>query len=228
MSDEALVAVQPGFSRANPSQHYRRLIAQYRQLHVEGEKQLGTPPGETFSGKSLGPHAERIRRLLARTGSTSLLDYGCGKAILHKVGAIEDEAGKTYPSLLAYWGLKSVTLYDPAYLPYSTLPQGKCDAVICTDVLEHCPQEDIPWIVEELFGYANRLVFANIACYPAQKILPSGENAHCTIQPAGWWQELIAHICAQFTGVRYQFVITEKDRTGGELKKRETLVEHLL
>jgi hypothetical protein len=66
--------------------------------------------------------------------------------------------------------------------PFSALPEGRFDGVVCTDVLEHCPEEDLPWIVGELFGYARLFVFANVACYPAAKKLPNGENAHCTIR----------------------------------------------
>ncbi len=68
--------------------------------------------------------------------------------------------------------MKAIALYDPAYTPYMALPQGKFTmASICTDVLEHCPEQDIPWILSELFSYATRFVFANIACYPAKKTL---------------------------------------------------------
>jgi hypothetical protein len=41
-----------------------------------------------------------------------------------------------------------------------------------------------------LFGYARRFVFANVACYPAAKTLPNGENAHCTIRPVEFWREI--------------------------------------
>jgi hypothetical protein len=43
--------------------------------------------------------------------------------------------------------------------------------------------------VEELFGFARKFVFANVACFPARKRLPSGGNAHCTIKPVKWWEE---------------------------------------
>ena len=33
-------------------------------------------------------------------------------------------------------------------------------------------------------------MFANVACYPARKRLPTGENAHCTIRPPGWSEGL--------------------------------------
>jgi hypothetical protein len=83
----------------------------------------------------------------------------------------------------------SVHCYDPCHAPYSTLPTERFDGVITTDVLEHCPEEDLDWIIGELFGFARKFVFASIAAYPALTHLPNGENAHCTVRPTGWWRE---------------------------------------
>ena len=52
------------YSRENPSLRYKELIGMYKQLHREGEKNLGIPPGETFSGFSILPHVERIKELI--------------------------------------------------------------------------------------------------------------------------------------------------------------------
>ena len=86
-----------------------------------------------------------------------------------------------------YWGIDYVHCYDPSYAKYSTLPLGPFDGVICTDVLEHCPEDDLPWIVTEIFAYAENFVYANVACYPAMKRFPTGENAHCTVRAPEWW-----------------------------------------
>ncbi len=82
--------------------------------------------------------------------------------------------------------------YDPGYAPHSARPPGRFDGVISTDVLEHCPEEDLAWILEEIFGYATRFVYLNVACYPARKTLPNGENAHATVRPPDWWRDKVA------------------------------------
>lgn len=58
--------------------------------------------------------------------------------------------GRKINGLKDIWRVDSITLYDPGYEPYSTLPVGDFDGVICTDVLEHCPEEDIPWIFKRI------------------------------------------------------------------------------
>ena len=107
-------------------------------------------------------------------------------------------------------GLKA-TLYDPAYLPYAQFPQEQSDLVVCTDVLEHCPPEDVPWIVEELFMLARKFVFANIACYPARKYLRNGENAHCTVAPVEWWSEQIWRVAQRYANIDYRFICKDAD-----------------
>jgi hypothetical protein len=99
-------------------------------------------------------------------------------------------------------------IHDPAYEPHSRLPSGTFHGVVCTDVLEHCPEPDLPWIVQELFTYAERFVYANIACYPAQKRLANGENAHCTVRDRSWWEPLFQASAAARPAVRY-FVFLE-------------------
>jgi hypothetical protein len=105
----------------------------------------------------------------------------------------------------SYWGAKDIRCYDPGYEPFSELPRGTFDGVICTDVLEHCPEEDIPWILDELFGFARKFVFANVACFPARKTLPSGGNAHCTIRPVKWWKEHVQRAALRKPELLFQF-----------------------
>jgi hypothetical protein len=194
------------YTRASPSPRYRRLLEQYRQMHQNGEVHLGIPPELTFAGESLRAQAAHIKRLIRRTQSKSLLDYGSGKGRQYDLQRIVDpEDGVDYPDIASYWGISVLRCYDPAYTRFSELPSGTFDGVICTDVLEHCPEEDIGWILGELFAYSDKFVFANVACFPARKRLPSGGNAHCTIKPVAWWREHIVRAARGKPDVLYEF-----------------------
>jgi hypothetical protein len=168
----------------------------YMQLHEHGEQLLGLPPEDTFSGLSLIPQAVRVKALIERTGAYTILDYGSGKGSQYDSRPVKASDGTQYNSIVEYWDVTAVHCYDPCYGPYSRLPEGRFDGVVCTDVLEHCPEEDLPWILDEIFGYAERFVYANVACYPASKRLPNGENAHCTIKPVEWWKRLLLQASA--------------------------------
>jgi hypothetical protein len=184
------------FTRAHPSPRYTDLLRMYRELHEEGEKHIGTRPEETFPGGSLGPHVWRVKRLVEHTGAQNVLDYGCGKAMLYDVRNIKLPDGGTVECIQDFWDVDFIHCYDPAYKPFSKLPDGRFDGVVCTDVMEHCPEEDLQWILGEIFGYAEKFVFLTIASYPAKKRLPNGENAHITIRPAEWWDALIRRVAA--------------------------------
>lgn len=201
------------YSRSNPSPRYSALNVLYRQLHDEGEKTLGLAPEMTFPGRSLPPHAGRIKALIDTTGAKSILDYGSGKGMQYRQPLLVD-GEKRFGSIREYWGVTSIRCYDPSYTPFSSLPEGQFDGVICTDVLEHCPEEDISWIVGEIFSFATRFVFLNIACYPAEKHLPNGENAHCTIRPPEWWSEMLDEAAARNPKLRWEALFDLIDDEG--------------
>jgi hypothetical protein len=214
------------YTRAAPSPRYRRLLEQYQQMHLYGEQHLGIPPENTFPGASLPRQAPAIKRLIKATGATTILDYGCGKGQQYLPRRMADPDERIeYPDIQSYWGVQSIHRYDPAYQPFTQLPSGKFEGVICTDVLEHCPEEDVPWILGELFGYATKFVFANVACFPAKKRLPSGGNAHCTIKPVRWWEEHLERTARTRPDVVYQFIIAHLK---GEQIKEKTLTSPLL
>lgn len=201
--------MKASYTRSSPSPRYRRLLEQYQLLHTQGDLRSGLSPENTFPGQSLPPQAPNIRRLIVETQARTLLDYGCGKGLQYHPYRIADPNVGEFPDIKSYWGLTDVRCYDPGYPPFSELPSGPFDGVICTDVLEHCPEEDVPWIVGELFAFATRFVYANVACFPARKRLPSGGNAHCTVKTPRWWEELIAPIARRKPSVRYEFRFVE-------------------
>jgi hypothetical protein len=198
------------YSRENPSPRYHELQRLYRAMHETGEDFLGIPAEQTFLGKSLLPQARHIKRLIQQTGARTILDYGSGKGKQYDVRPFHDET-VVWADIMEFWGVDEVTCYDPCYEPYSKLPEGGFDGVISTDVLEHCPEEDLSWIVDEIFGYADKFVFANVACYPAAKRLPNGENAHCTIRPAGWWDDLARQVAAKYPRLLWEFRIYSEE-----------------
>lgn len=199
--------VQP--SRAHPSRRYSELLALYRRMHQEGAPGQDLPAERTFAGTSLRFHLSAIRALAKSVGASSLLDYGSGKGVLYEQQPLTLPDGSTVPSLMAYWGLEQVRCYDPAYEHFAERPLGTFDLVVCTDVLEHCPEEDIDWILGEIFGFARHAVFLCIAAYPAKKLLPNGENAHATVRPPRWWAERLSLAALRRPGVRWQAVVEE-------------------
>ena len=197
------------YSREQPSPRYRELIDMYRTMHQVGDTAHGLSAEKTFSGQSLPRQAHRIKPLIARTQARTILDYGCGKGLQYRPAPIKQEGVVRWNSIQEYWGVESIYCYDPAYGPHSQLPAGRFDGVVCTDVLEHCPEQDLDWIIDGFFSFAEKFVFANVACYPAAKKLPNGENAHCTIRPAAFWKAKFDEAAARHPGVLWEIWLEE-------------------
>lgn len=213
------------YSRSNPSERYKELIKQYKQLHTEGEKNLGLPPDQTFPGLSIVPHVNRIRSIIQKTRADTILDYGSGKGFQYSIPVVAMPDGEKI-LIVDYWDVMGVTCYDPCYEEHSALPEGKFDGVVSTDMLEHCSEEDVPWILREIFSFSSSFVYLNVACYPANKSLPNGENAHCTIQPIEWWKAAIEAASTDYPGILWEavFAVKKTDERTGE----NTLVERTL
>lgn len=137
--------------------------------------------GGNFRGLSILQHASQIAKLVKTHQAKRLLDYGCGAG----------EAWKSPNRLHRELGLRwiDVMLYDPAFPEHNDKPYGSFDGVLCSDVLEHVPEELVDAFIATLFGHAKRFVWASVCCRPAKKCFPDGTNLHVTLHPLEWWVE---------------------------------------
>jgi hypothetical protein len=197
-----LDAASAGADRDGASERFHHLVELYKDMHQRGDTLNQIPADQTFDGRSLVGQLGTIRDIIAQFGASTVLDYGCGKALAYQNG-VRLADGTEAPSVKALWNVDDIRLYDPGYEPYSSLPEGKFDVVVSTDVLEHCPEQDVRWIVGEMFGYADKVLYLTISCRPAVKHLPNGENAHITVKEPQWWSELLSEVAGQFPNIRY-------------------------
>src|SRR5450830_894307 len=99
------------YSRTNPSSRYLDLQSMYRQMHQQGEQFLGIPPEDTFPGFSLDAQIDRIKNLIVRTGSQTILDYGCGKGQQYDPRVITSASGGRWPSVIDFWDVEEIACY---------------------------------------------------------------------------------------------------------------------
>ena len=179
-------------SNSQQSKEYFENIEYYKKMHVDGYKlsngKIRTSE-EAYNGKSTLIFAKLIKEIIKKNKIKTMLDYGCGKGFFYKNPS--NQNGLQIKSLRNYWDI-DIDLYDPCFDENSYLNEDKnYDLLICVDVLEHIPTEDIYWILEKLMTKTKKYLFINVACYPAIALLPNGKNAHINIQPPKWWHEKI-------------------------------------
>lgn len=139
-----------------------KYLEQYMQLHKE------KPYGVSGDG-----HVPMLIQHLPKD-TDSILDYGAGQS-------------NTGHLLKMKTGIEDVIAYDPAVVGRNIRPERTFDTVICTDVMEHIPEEEIAGVLKDIHNYADKAAIFAIALREAAQTLPNGENAHCTVKPAEWW-----------------------------------------
>jgi hypothetical protein len=117
-----------------------------------------------------GKHADIVLRLAKKIGTTSILDYGCGKGYL----------AKAIP--FPIWE------YDPA-VPGKDESPRPADLVVCTDVLEHIEPDKLFLVLDDLRRVTKRIGYFTIHTGPAMKVLADGRNAHLLQHDAKWWKK---------------------------------------
>ena len=168
------------------SQEYFDTIQLYKKLHAEGTNKLSAE--QTFAGYSLIPWGLKIKQIIDFTKSNSITDFGCGKALGHIQKIKINET--IYQNFADYWNIEFVQLYDPGIREFDSYPTEKTDGVICTDVIEHIPNNDIQLFIDQLYSLTNKFLFVVIATIPATKFFEDGRNIHLTIKKEQEWNSI--------------------------------------
>ena len=211
--------ISPGahFNRNTPSPKYTDLVEEYKVMHSHSDRM--------FNGRSLLKFVDIIKVYLDKNGCQSVLDYGSGKGALYTEDfhTITKEINKPLPE---YWDIDLCAMYDPAYEEHSTLPDRKFDAVISTDVLEHIPEADLGWVLQEIYSKADKMVFLNVACFEALKKLKDGSNAHVSIFSTDEWIRFAAIESVPFKDIVIYIFADNIDPDDGEFTVRGFKIEN--
>ena len=91
-------------------------------------------------------------------------------------------------------GSKLIPTVEPIRDYYFTMAalSEKTD-VEADDVMEHVPEEDLGWVIREIFSYAKKMVFINVACFEALKKFRDGTNVHVSVFHHQDWLQFLAH-----------------------------------
>ncbi|MFQ5664824.1 MAG: ELM1/GtrOC1 family putative glycosyltransferase [Candidatus Binatia bacterium] len=187
------------FTAARPSAGYTALLARLRAARGRGDG-----PRATVRPAAAAPEA-RLRELITMTGARTILEYRWSG---------DDGAMGVAEMDLAADGEHIVTRYDPAVPSMATPPTEQFDGVACTGGLELLPDEDVPWVVEELFRYAGRFVYASVSAGAGAGILHDGTRSRRRPREPEWWFARFEAAAARHPHVHWRLVASWRTAMG--------------
>ena len=187
------------FSSARPSAQYTALLERLRAAQAQGDR-------PHCSGQPMSKEErEDLTDLVAEVKARTILDYRLSRG---------DDRFR------APWGVRerqveqTVTHYDPACSTLIERPSGQFDGAVCTRVLEYLPEEDVPWVIEELFGYGHRFVYATVVNYSRTRVLPDGTQLRTRPRDPAWWYAHFESAAARHPEVHWELVLSTRTAMG--------------
>lgn len=183
------------------SDYYYEVIKKYKLFHKNGIKKGNVikPGSTTFLGYSLSKWIFKIQDIVNTHNCSSLVDFGCGKAFLYK-NKFKIENNE-YQNLSDFWNIQDMYLYDPGVEEYSVYPTKKFDGVICTDVIEHIPENDVIDFINNLFELSKKFIFVVIATIPATKYFDDGNNIHLCLKSKDDWKKIFLDFKTRYPNI---------------------------
>jgi 2-polyprenyl-3-methyl-5-hydroxy-6-metoxy-1,4-benzoquinol methylase len=130
-------------------------------------------------GSSANKWLHRVLQFAKEYNCNSILDYGCGKAVLEEV------LSKDF----------LYQAYDPAVK--NRKAKSPQDMVICIDVLEHIEADFLDNVLADIKSHAKKSVLFVVSTRAAATILPDGRNAHLIIETSTWWREKLSQFFSE-------------------------------
>ena len=124
---------------------------------------------KSWAGYDVVKYQKLIKDLVDRYNAKTILDYGCGKGQQYQeplpYGMLPGESRpeSQWQTFDQYLGV-TVYRYDPCVAEFETPPpaDAKFDGVICTQVLNNIPDDDMIWVREKLQHHAEKFCFIGI------------------------------------------------------------------
>jgi hypothetical protein len=91
------------------------------------------------------------------------------------------------------------------HTPFAAAPGGQWDGVVVTAGLESVPEDDVAWVLDEVFAAAKRFVLVAVAP-PAPA---SGPQGVCVVAPAARWPEHLEAASRRRPGIHWELLVAQ-------------------
>jgi len=181
------------FTAAKPSDHYNDLLASLRTAK--------SPP--VRSPSPLDPDLLDEQKMLDREPYRSLVDAFDTRSMqayqLVSAGAVPDVRQR----IVSLTSGSSIAC-QRSHLPLDRDDRGgRVDGVLIRAFLEYLPDEDIPWVLDKLFGDARGFVAAAVALDPSAATFADGTRLPVTRRTREWWLDHFEAASQRHPAVRW-------------------------
>jgi mitochondrial fission protein ELM1 len=190
------------FNRTQPSSQFSQLV------QMISEKKVSWNAPDYVSQEKLSSF--NLHPFTSSKDNPSLLYYGLGSS--SDLSPTTDPFFHSDPSL-------DITAFNWCTLD-SSRPNKTCDIVYGSEGLTLLPNEDVPWVLEEIFSLASELVFITICDLNLLATTPSYFRGHS--RDFYWWATQLQAISTRYPAIHWTLQFRTVNRQG----KTSTLVRH--
>lgn len=200
------------FTKARPSSRFQEALATEKTVKTGAVPLGGELSRQPIRGIALVRHRKAIHRLIHETGARSLLVWGSRQSRMHRGAGAGEAAGDACRTL---FGDRELSYYDP--LSGHGLGGNTYDGVVSLASMTRCPEDDVPWMLDEMFGSARRFVYV-VAILGRLAAAQSGQGTHPVVQDPDWWRGQMTSAARRHGEVRWTLCVVYPTLLGTRTK----------
>jgi mitochondrial fission protein ELM1 len=104
---------------------------------------------------------------------------------------------------------------------FDDVSTARADGVVCVSGLESVPEDDVPWLLDEMFRAAERFVLVSLDCSRLRASRPADAFASCLYSDPIRWPAYLAMASRRKASIHWELVLRDLDAEG-----RASLTRH--
>ena len=189
------------FSRTQPSIQFKEFMTQ--AAFSQTVFPAGSPPIQSM------PNVSDIDEHIATRGATTCL--WCHVSQVEDISQNNDQQVSKHNSL-------AVTPYDLCHQTPDSLKGHTFDIVYSADELQCLPDEDIPWVLDEMFSLAHSLVFVQIRTDEPEPSRSGQSHSRDMQRNFEWWVSHFHTTSRRYPKIHWKLV--SRDRQANEIDRQ--------
>ena len=114
---------------------------------------------------------------------------------------------------------QTVSWYDLVLLSESRRSKKPITDIVSTEVLDYLPDEDVPWVLDELLRSARRKVAITVTTSMPTSVLPRGIHLSHRPRPESWWLAQLEAASRSYPEIHWQLIVHTRNDWGRQVTR---------